>query len=139
MMAPASRQVSRSPQTLRIVHVFRAPLGGLFRHVIDLAAEQSARGHEIGMFFDGAGRCPRVEEALTRLPGGAALGVVTTPIRRNPGLSDIGALARFSAFLRRVRPDIVHGHGSKGGAYARASALTYPRGAVRAYTPHGGS
>ena len=25
---------------LRIVHVFRAPLGGLFRHVVDLAAEQ---------------------------------------------------------------------------------------------------
>jgi glycosyltransferase involved in cell wall biosynthesis len=139
MMALASRQISRPAQPLRIVHVFRAPLGGLFRHVIDLAAEQNARGHEIGMFFDGVSRCQRVEDALARLPGGAALGVVTTPIRRNPGFSDIGALARFSAFLRRARPDVVHGHGSKGGAYARASALTYPHGAVRAYTPHGGS
>jgi glycosyltransferase involved in cell wall biosynthesis len=139
MMAPASRQAARPGQKLRIVHVFRAPLGGLFRHVIDLAAEQSARGHEIGMFFDGVGRCERVEDALARLPGGAKLGVVTTPIRRDPGLGDIGALARFSAFLSRVKPDVVHGHGSKGGAYARASALTNPNGAVRAYTPHGGS
>ncbi|THD43106.1 MAG: glycosyltransferase family 1 protein [Bradyrhizobium sp.] len=128
----------RHAQNLRIVHVFRAPLGGLFRHVVDLAAEQCARGHEVGMFFDGGGRCPRVEEALARLPGGARLGVVTTPIQRNPGLTDISAFARFSAFLRRAQPDIVHGHGSKGGVYARASALTHPR-AVRAYTPHGGS
>ena len=62
-MAPSEPQASK----LRIVHVFRAPLGGLFRHVVDLAAEQSARGHDIGMFFDSSGRCPRVEAALARV------------------------------------------------------------------------
>jgi hypothetical protein len=50
---------------LRIAHVFRAPLGGLFRHVIDLAIEQAARGHEVGVFFDSGGLCERVDEALT--------------------------------------------------------------------------
>jgi len=59
---------------LRIVHVFRAPLGGLFRHVLDLAGEQSARGHEVGMFYDGGAHCPRVEAALARIPGGLKLG-----------------------------------------------------------------
>jgi len=42
--------------------------------------------------------------------------------------------------MRRIaqsRADVVHGHGAKGGAYARL-ALTLKR-AVRAYTPHGGS
>ena len=48
-------------------------------------------------------------------------------------------MARFSAYLRRVAPDIVHGHGSKGGLYARLSRLTNPGAARRAYTPHGGS
>ena len=129
-MAPASK--------LRIVHVFRAPLGGLFRHVVDLAAEQSARGHDVGMFFDRGGRCPRVEAALARI-GELKLGAATAPIRRDPGFADLTAFARFSAFLRRANPDVVHGHGSKGGAYARASALINPGVAVRAYTPHGGS
>ncbi len=124
---------------LRIVHVFRAPLGGLFRHVVDLAAEQSARGHEIGMFFDREAVCPRVEAALARIPGGLKLGVATTPIRRNPSLGDLPAMARFAAFTRRVAPDVIHGHGSKGGLYARLSALANPSGALRAYTPHGGS
>jgi glycosyltransferase involved in cell wall biosynthesis len=124
---------------LRVVHVFRAPLGGLFRHVVDLAAEQSARGHEIGMVFDGDAVCPRVEAALARIPGGLKLGLATMPIRRNPGVRDLAAMARFAAFVRRAAPDVVHGHGSKGGLYARLSALAYPSGALRAYTPHGGS
>jgi len=133
-MAPIEPQASK----LRIVHVFRAPLGGLFRHVVDLAAEQRARGHDVGMFFDADARCPRVEAALARIPGGLTLGVAACPIRRNPGFNDLVAMARLSAYLRRVKPDVVHGHGSKGGLYARLSALTNP-GAVRAYTPHGGS
>jgi glycosyltransferase involved in cell wall biosynthesis len=134
-MAPSQPQASK----LRIVHVFRAPLGGLFRHVVDLAAEQSARGHDIGMFFDSFGRCPRVEAALARIPGGLTLGVTTAPIRRNPGPNDLVAMARFAAFIRRAAPDVVHGHGSKGGLYARLSAITNPTAALRAYTPHGGS
>jgi glycosyltransferase involved in cell wall biosynthesis len=127
-------------EKLRIAHVFRAPLGGLFRHVIDLANEQAARGHEVGVFFDSGGVCERVDAALARIPGGLALGVATCPIHRNPGLQDIVAFARFSAWLRKARPDVVHGHGSKGGLYARLSALSRTPGApVRAYTPHGGS
>jgi glycosyltransferase involved in cell wall biosynthesis len=125
---------------LRIVHVFRAPLGGLFRHVVDLAAEQSARGCEVGMFFNSGGNCPRVAAALARIPGGLKLGVGMAAIQRNPGISDVFAMARLLAWLRKVKPDIVHGHGSKGGVYARLSGLAGPRGgAIRAYTPHGGS
>ena len=127
-------------EKLRIAHVFRAPLGGLFRHVVDLAIEQAARGHEVGVFFDSGGLCERVDEALARIPGGLALGVGTCPIHRNPGVHDVFAFARFSAWLRQARPDVVHGHGSKGGVYARLSALSGTPGApIRAYTPHGGS
>jgi len=124
---------------LRIVHVFRAPLGGLFRHVVDLAAEQRARGHDVGMFFDAEARCPRVEAALARIPGGLTLGVTACPIHRNPGFGDLVAMTRLSAYLRSVAPDVIHGHGSKGGLYARLSRLTNPGAARRAYTPHGGS
>ena len=60
-----------SSSALRIVHVFRAPLGGLFRHVIDLAIEQAARGHAVGLFFDRGGDCERVRAAIARIPGGA--------------------------------------------------------------------
>jgi glycosyltransferase involved in cell wall biosynthesis len=39
-----------------------------------------------------------------------------------------------------LRPDVVHGHGSKGGLYARAPGFLPGAGrAIRVYTPHGGS
>ena len=37
---------------------------------------------------------------------------------------------------RRSRPDVMHGHGAKGGAFVRL--MPAPR-AIRVYTPHGGS
>lgn len=127
-------------QKLRIVHVFRAPLGGLFRHVIDLACEQAARGHDVGLFFDSEFRGDNVAAALARLEGGLRLGAHGCPIKRNPHPGDIGAMLKFSALLRRLRPDIVHGHGSKGGLYARLPGFfAGVDGPARAYTPHGGS
>ena len=125
---------------LRIVHVFRAPLGGLFRHVVDLAAEQAARGHDVGLFYDSVFKGDNVTAALARIGSGLRLGVHGCPIQRNPHPSDIPALVKFAAVLRRLKPDIVHGHGSKGGLYARLPGFfSGLRGPVRAYTPHGGS
>jgi len=37
---------------LRILHVLRAPVGGLFRHVLDLARLQAEHGHEVGIVAD---------------------------------------------------------------------------------------
>ena len=37
---------------MKILHVFRTPVGGLFRHVRDLARGQSELGHEIGIICD---------------------------------------------------------------------------------------
>jgi glycosyltransferase involved in cell wall biosynthesis len=125
---------------LRILHVFRAPLGGLFRHVVDLASEQVARGHDVGLFFDSVSRGDNVAAALARIPGPLTLGVNGCPIRRNPHPGDMIAIARFLKKIAATRPDVVHGHGSKGGLYARLPGLLTPRsGPVRAYTPHGGS
>ena len=93
---------------LRIVHVFRAPLGGLFRHVVDLAREQSARGHQVGMFFDSGGMESRVETALAGIPGGLQLGVGLTQISRNPGPADLSGLPEISSrWLANVEPDNV--------------------------------
>jgi glycosyltransferase involved in cell wall biosynthesis len=51
-------------------------------------------------------------------------------------VSDAPALSHVARRAAEVAADVVHGHGAKGGAYAR---LTRGTRAVRAYTPHGGS
>jgi glycosyltransferase involved in cell wall biosynthesis len=53
----------------------------------------------------------------------------------NPG--DMLALAHVMGRVATANADVVHGHGAKGGAYARLCFNA--RRAVRAYTPHGGS
>ena len=125
---------------LRVLHVFRAPLGGLFRHVLDVARGQVARGHEVGIFCDSTTGGTRADEVLDELRPHMALGVTRISMRRPPHPLDLAAVASLTGLYRRLRPDVLHGHGSKGGAFARLVA--YPpqdRRTIRAYTPHGGS
>ena len=125
---------------LRILHVFRAPVGGLFRHVMDLARLQAAAGHRVGIVCDAATGGERAEQAFAALAPDLALGVTRLPMRRNPHPSDLKALTALRNVAERTRADVLHGHGAKGGLYARLapveSEIASP---IRAYTPHGGS
>ncbi len=67
------------------------------------------------------------------------LGLRRIAIGRNPGLSDLAATRAVRAFVKDAKPDIVHGHGSKGGAYARVPKLIDRNWPTTVYTPHGGS
>ena len=122
---------------LNILHVFRAPVGGLFRHVLDLAREQAKRGHRVGLICDSDTGGARAEEVLAAITPSLALGLTRTPMHRQPHPRDVFALRHVMGRIAATQADVVHGHGAKGGAYSR---LTFNRPeAVRAYIPHGGS
>lgn len=114
----------------------RSPVGGLFRHVVDLAGAQAARGHQVGIVADASTGATRAEATLFALTPDMALGVTRIPMSRHLGWSDISAYQLVTALAETVSADVIHGHGAKGGAYAR---LAHRRGAIRVYTPHGGS
>ncbi len=131
--SPASRP-------LKILHVFRAPLGGLFRHVLDVARGQVERGHDVGIFCDSSTGGARADEVFRELAGQLTLGVTRVPMSRYPSATDLKAQLSEMSLRRRLAPDVVHCHGSKGGVYGRIPALFSPgRRYVTAYTPHGGS
>ncbi len=124
-------------RALNIVHVLRAPLGGLFRHVVDLVQGQVARGHNVGMVVDSLTGNARAAEVIAAMAPSLKLGVSTTRMPRPLSPLDLSAVLHVSNRLRQTNADVVHGHGAKGGAYARL-AFSGKR-VVRAYTPHGGS
>lgn len=125
---------------LTILHVFRAPLGGLFRHVLDLARGQIARGHAVGVFCDSTTGGSRADQVFAELGPQLSLGVTRVPMSRYPSLTDMRAQISAVSTRKRIAPQVVHAHGSKGGVYARLPALVSPgRHYVTAYTPHGGS
>jgi len=119
---------------LSILHVLRTPVGGLFRHVLDLTRGQIARGHSVGMVMDADSGGPQVDAELKQLEPSLALGLSRHSMRRAPGLADLVALTHVMRRIGKTHPDVVHGHGAKGGAYARVAW-----NAIRAYSPHGGS
>ncbi len=123
--------------SLKILHILRAPLGGLFRHVVDVARGQAARGHRVGLIVDSTTGGPRADEALAELVSQLALGLERVPITRELSPSDFNALRVISRQIAAAAPDVLHGHGAKGAALARLT-LSAPN-AIRVYTPHGGS
>lgn len=127
---------------LRILHCFRSPIGGIFRHVRDLAIEQSRAGHSVGILCDSSTGGAHEERLFQTIMPYLSMGLTRMPIDRSITPRDIPAFWRSYKEIRSLQPDVLHGHGAKGGAMARlaGSLLRVNRYRVsRLYTPHGGS
>jgi len=126
---------------LRILHCLRSPLGGLFRHVSDLAEAQVAMGHDVGIICDANSGGATADDKLAELAQTLPLGVKRVEMSRNIGRSDITAFKRTQKLVSDSRIEILHGHGAKGGAYSRlvARSLQTGQSPLSFYTPHGGS
>ena len=98
-------------------------------------------GAEVGVVCDSrTGGGGELDVALSRLQDNCALGVTRIPMARNPGLNDWKVWRKIARLARNLDLDVLHGHGAKGGAYARLAgrALRKKRGTKVVYTPHGG-
>ncbi len=126
-----------SDQPLRILHAVRAPVGGIFRHVLDLANGQADRGHHVGIIADSLTGGERAETALKEIAPRLKLGVHRLAIHREPFPTDILVWAHFMRLIRRLKPEVLHGHGAKAGAFIRLKPRS--KETIRVYTPHGGS
>jgi glycosyltransferase involved in cell wall biosynthesis len=124
-------------QPLRILHVVRAPVGGIIRHILDLANGQADRGYHVGIVADSLTGGSRAEQAFAEIAPRLKLGVHRLAIRREPSPLDLLAWIRLTRLVGRLKPDVLHGHGAKAGAFIRLG--TASKQTIRVYTPHGGS
>lgn len=127
---------------LRIVHCFRSPVGGIFRHVRDLIEVQASQGHQVGILCDSNTGGEYEDELFQSISHNLSLGLHRIPMQRKIGPADIAALWKAYKGIKRLKPDILHSHGAKGGAYARIIGfilgITGSK-VARLYCPHGGS
>jgi len=130
-----------SADRLRIVHVARAPVGGVLRHILDLSTAQAAAGHAVGMVCDSITGGAFEDKLIGGIADKLALGVTRLPMQRKISLSDLMAARQVLGRIAALKPDIVHGHGAKGGAYGRliGTWIGRNRPVGRLYAPHGGS
>lgn len=131
-----------SSEPLRILHCFRSPVGGIFRHVRDLAEEHAKAGHQVGILCDSTTGGAYEDGLFEAMMPNLALGLTRLPIRRSLGPADITTAFRTYNKVKDLQLDVLHGHGAKGGAFVRlaGSQLRVSRSRVaRFYSPHGGS
>ena len=127
---------------MKIVHVIaRLNVGGAALSVLELAAGQRARGHDVLVV---AGTIPPGEESMEhvadeldvpylRLPGPAARALAARDVARDP--------RRCARLLRARRPDVLHTHTAKAGTTgrhrrARSPAARGPRAVVHTFHGH---
>ena len=122
---------------LRILHAVRAPVGGIIRHILDLADGQAERGHEVGILADSLTGGERADAALSEIAPKMGLGIHRIAIRREPHPADPVTALHLLKLVRALKPDVLHGHGAKAGAFVRLKGASQTT--IRVYTPHGGS
>src|SRR5262249_9847878 len=126
---------------LRIVHLVRAPIGGIFRHILDLARAQADAGHAVGTVCNSLEGGAFEDALIAAIAPRLALGAARFPMRRQVSPSDLRAARALLRHVGALAPDVVHGHGSKGGVYGRliGTWLGRKRPVARIYSPHGGN
>jgi glycosyltransferase involved in cell wall biosynthesis len=105
---------------------------GVGRHVTDVIKAMAARGHEIHLLHS-IMRCDK--SLLGELDPSPGFHRRVFDMRRQPHWSDLSVLFALAQYVRRFGPfDVIHGHSSKGGAYARLLSAILPGSCL--YTPH---
>lgn len=118
---------------MKVVHVIEPMSHGVFIWVIDMANNLVESGYEVTVIhslreetpenwrslFD-----PRVE--LIHVQMGRAINPVT----------DIKALFKITRELKRLKPDVIHGHSSKSGVLARVAGFLLGQNKRTLYTSH---
>jgi len=126
--------------SLSIVHVIaRLNVGGAALHVLQLAREQSRRGHDVIVV---AGTLAAGEESMEYVADELGVQLVRLPVlQRELSLrADPAAILALRKLIRQRRPDVLHTHTAKAGATGRLGALAAggacPRARVHTYHGH---
>jgi glycosyltransferase involved in cell wall biosynthesis len=121
---------------VKILHVIaRLNVGGAALSVLELAAEQQRRGHDVLVV---AGRIPQGEESMEHVAVELGVRHEHLPVlqRELSARADAEAIRFLRTKLRTLRPDVLHTHTSKAGATGRLAALAAGAGRPAAIVHH---
>ena len=124
--------MGRPDRRLRVLHVVEAVEAGVVRHVVDLVTHVDAEHHVAHPERRRGGHTDAT--ALRRLDEAAATHRVAMARAAVSGRNAVAVL-RVRRLIGRLRPDVVHGHSTVGGAVARLAAAGTATPVV--YTPNG--
>ncbi len=116
-----------------IVQILRSPAGGIRKHVLDILDNLS--NPNLKQIF--ITNTLESDIDLSYLSLNPHIEIFHVNIKEKPGISDLINLIIIFKILFFKKVDVIHGHGAKGGMYARILAFFLRVKCL--YTPHGGS
>lgn len=116
-----------------VLHVLEAVEGGTARHLTDVVTYTEGVSHMVVLPSRRVGGVTDLQAQPAIERTGAR--VVNLDMRRSPASGhNVIALVKLRKLIRGLRPDVVHGHSTIGGALSRIAAAGHAR---RLYTPNG--
>jgi len=118
---------------IKVVQIVRIPVGGIRKHILAITGGLPSEEFE-HFFISDLSQGDATYESEKNVEDDHCFSL---PIPNAPGPKDLFILWKCYKILKMIKPDIVHGHGAKGGLYARL--LGHLVGAKVVYTAHGGA
>lgn len=119
----------------KILYIVGDPVGGIRKHIHDLILGLNPKLFEIYYVHSNVHVDEKfiieIDNIRSKIDGEMPLKIV-----KSPNISDIFNIYNIIKFVVKNNIDIIHGHGAKGGMYARVAALVTAKYSI--YTPHGG-
>jgi glycosyltransferase involved in cell wall biosynthesis len=132
---PGESYPGERTKPIHVLQILGDPVGGIRKHVhgviLGLSPRSYLSSYAHGSNPDGsfAGEIDTIREHTLK--------TLALTVRKRPRPSDLRNLAVLARYIRASGVEIVHGHGAKGGVYARVVSRLC--GIKSIYTPHGGS
>lgn len=115
------------------MHVVGDSVGGIRKHIHDIVF---GLHKEFNFFYICSEKTDETFKKEISDLSKITLDFMQLNIVKKPSLSDISNIVKILLFVKKNNIDIVHGHGAKGGLYARAVGMM--TNIKVCYTPHGG-
>jgi len=121
---------------MRVLHVLEATLGGARQYVRDIVTASPFIGADVALAYSMLRADSGFKQTLERAEA-AGWYLIPVPMKREISpTDDIMAIANVRGIIRRWKPDVIHGHSSKGGGVARIAARLVRGGPATVYSPH---
>lgn len=119
---------------MNILYICETPRYGVGTHLMDLCENMISSGHNVCIMWSKE-RSSEEFRSWLKLNSSKIISV-EIKMKREIGLSDIGVIISINSFLKNnfFNPEIIHGHSSKGGAYA--AIISFIQQKISIYSPH---
>lgn len=123
-------------KNIHVLHIVGEPVGGIRKHIHDLLFNLNKDKFCLSYAYSNNKKDSVFSEQIGLLRK-FLVGEVVLNVRKNPHISDIYNFIFILLYVKKNNVEIIHGHGAKGGLYARLISAVL--GVKSVYTPHGGS